>query len=171
MKWLISLLKAIFKRPKKELPVKVEAPKVRPLKPLAFKKKSKRLHAEFHALHSKNPELHELMLDLQQFMSNAFGKNIVITMIFRTPGEQAYLYRNSRRYKRKPFKSPHQFWQAIDIRSKILGIKLKYSKEETSRIINYLNNKYNAMNYYPWTAKIHEIGTNGLHFHIQFVKR
>ena len=89
-------------------------------------------------------------------------------MIYRSDQEQNDIYkgtiRNGRSYDQNPWKSPHQFWQAADIRSTI------FTDNETKDIENYLNSKYNNTNYYRWTAKCHKIGEGAYHFHIQYYK-
>lgn len=132
---------------------------------LLAKNESHRIKKELKALRNENKPLLKLMLDLYHYVEDTFDKDVVITMIYRTSAEQDYLYRNSARYKKRKFKSPHQFYHAIDIRSSI------YTKEERIAITSYLNSKYDSNNYYNWTAKVHEVGDNGLHFHIQFCKQ
>jgi hypothetical protein len=71
-------------------------------------------------------------------------------MIYRTQKEQDEIYagtfRGTRSYDKNPWKSPHQVWTALDIRSKI------YTEEEIYKIKKYLNDKYNSSNYYKTTA-------------------
>lgn len=131
---------------------------------LLAKNDSPRIKRELGDLRTKNKPLLKLILDLYHYVEDNFGKDVVITMIYRTDEEQDYLYRHSERYAKRPFKSPHQFYHAIDIRSWL------YTKEEIKQMVDYLNSKYNQDNYYKWTTKVHEVGDNGMHFHIQFVK-
>ena len=131
---------------------------------MKFKNESQRLKSEWSDLYQNNPELFELMMELDIYAMTSFGKEILITMIFRTDEEQAYLYRNSERFKEKPFKSPHQFWHAVDIRSR------SFTTQEQKRMVRWINRKFNKPNYYKWTSKVHNVGA-GDHFHIQFVKK
>lgn len=127
-----------------------------------YKNDSKRLEEEFKSLLTKNQPLYHLILDLELFCLKEFKKSIVITMIGRTDDEQDELYKSDPKYKLKKFKSPHQFWQAVDIRS------LTFTADEIKKIEQYLNKKY-IKNKLPWTAKNHKVGDNGWHFHIQLV--
>jgi len=132
---------------------------------LHAKNNSKRLKDELRELRHHNKPLLKLVLDLYKWVDKELSKDVILTMIFRTPKEQDYLYRNSGRYKNKPFKSPHQFWHGLDIRSRV------YTDDERSRITTYLNNKYDSSNYYKWTAKVHKVGNGAFHFHIQYYKK
>lgn len=124
-----------------------------------------RLLDELRQLPEKNHELHGMLMDLCAYVHANFKKDVIITMIYRTQKEQDYLYRDSAKYKQRKFKSPHQFWHALDLRSWI------YTKKERQEMVNFLNERGKAQNnYYAWTAKVHEVSSNGLHFHVQFVK-
>lgn len=131
--------------------------------PIAYKNNQKRLGREHNALRKHNRGLYDLLIQLDEYVHAQFDKNVIITMIYRTQGEQDYLYRNSARYKKKKFKSPHQFWHAVDIRSRT------FTHREIDMIVRWLNREYNKINYYKWTAKCHDVGS-GMHFHIQFSK-
>lgn len=134
-----------------------------PIQPVRYKNDNARLKKEYSQLKSKNKKLQSVIEDLNKFSQKEFKKVLTITMIYRTQEEQDYLYRNSAKYKKRKFKSPHQFWHAIDIRSKT------FTNDQIQKMVDYLNNKYDAKNYYRWTAKCHTIG-HGMHFHIQFIK-
>jgi hypothetical protein len=127
--------------------------------------KTNRIAKEFKELYNKNNDLHELAVDLSHFIKSTFNKELVITMIYRTDQEQDDIYKNDPKYKVKKFKSPHQFWQAIDVRSSI------FDKLEISKIEDYLNKKHNSTNYYSWTARCHTVPGQAYHFHLQFVKK
>lgn len=126
---------------------------------LYAKNDSQRLKDELVELYSKNVELHKLIIDLYKWISKTYGKDTIITMIYRTQEEQEQIYGKGTKKK-----SPHQFWQAIDIRSRT------FTEEEIKGIEDYLNNKYNESNYYKWTAKNHKVGEGAYHFHIQYYK-
>lgn len=126
---------------------------------LHAKNDSTRIKKELVSLREKNRPLFDLIIDLYKWVDREFNKDTVMTMIYRTQEEQEGIYGLNTKKK-----SPHQFWHAIDIRSRI------YTKEEQDRMVEYMNNKYNKNNYYKWTAKVHEVGEHGMHFHIQYYK-
>lgn len=141
---------------------------------LHAKNDSQRLKDELIELRTKNKPLLDLIVDLYHYVEDNLHKDVVITMIYRTPQEQDSIYsgtyRGSRAYDTNPWKSPHQVWTAIDIRTSI------YSSTEINQIRDYINNKYNSSNYYKTTAMYHEVikadGTSlAHHFHIQFSKQ
>ncbi len=132
---------------------------------IKFKHASERLEDEFFFnLPHENKHLLDLLEELNKYTNRNFKKPILLTMIFRTRAEQDYLYRNSAKYAKKKFLSPHQLWHGADIRSH------SFTKSEIDQIEAWINKKYNSKNYYKWTAKYHTVGS-GLHFHIQFVKK
>lgn len=152
---LRSILNLIFK-PKEPVVNPLIAPKV--------KNDSSRLKNEYTQLIEKNTGLYDLINDISIYVKKTMNKDIVITMIFRTDQEQDEIYKDDPKYKIKKFKSPHQFYHAIDLRSR------DFSQSEIKQIEDYLNNKYNPTNYYKWTAKNHNVGL-GDHFHLQWVKK
>lgn len=133
------------------------------LKP-AFKSDSERLKSEYDQLKTKNNHLYNLLHDICIFCSTNFNKTVVITMIYRTEAEQDSIYKDDPKYKVRKFKSPHQFWQAIDLRSRT------FTPDEINKLVNYINTIYNKTNHYAWTAKNHNVGL-GDHFHIQYNKK
>lgn len=131
---------------------------------LRAKNDNPRLIKEFIKLRTENRHLAALLIDLYHYVDQIFEKDTIMTMIYRTQDEQDRIYAHSARYRQNPWKSPHQFWQAVDIRSFI------FTTEEILHLVDYLNNKYNSSNYYKWTAKYHQVGNGGYHFHIQYYK-
>ena len=131
---------------------------------LKAKNDSDRIKSEFSSLRKENKPLARLIIDLYRYVDKQHKKDVVMTMIFRKQSEQDSIYRDNPKYKKKPWKSPHQFWQAVDIRSKI------FNDDEIKDIENYLNSKYNSSNYYKWTAKCHKVSGGAYHFHIQYYK-
>lgn len=123
--------------------------------------KTDRCKKEYASLMSKNRPLRDLIDDVSRYSVDNFDKPVLITMISRTQEEQDYLYRNSEKYKKKKFKSPHQFWHAVDLRSRT------FSDKEITQLVDYINETYNDKNYYKFTAMCHSVG-NGMHFHIQY---
>lgn len=137
--------------------------------PIAFK--TDRIRKEFDKLTTKNWELRQLLVDLNEYTELTFKKNITITMIDRTQEEQDAIYRGTvrrgRSYDKIPWKSWHQFWIATDIRTR------NFTIFEIKNIVNYLNRVYTGVNKRPKTATFHEVtkadGTKmGKHFHIEF---
>lgn len=131
---------------------------------IKYKNDSKRLREEHLALGLHNDELGDIIEVVNAYTNRKYKKPLILTMIFRTQSEQDYLYRNSARYKKKKFISPHQLWHGVDIRSH------NFTSTEIKEIEAYINTKYNTKNYYRWTAKFHNNG-NGNHFHVQFIKK
>lgn len=153
---IMSILKFLLKfiLPKAEASVK----------PIFISFKTKRIEKEWNDLKFKNKDLYDLVEDLSVWVNKEMGKQLVLTMIYRTQEEQDYLYRNDKRYQQKKFKSPHQFGHAVDLRSRT------FTKLEIIKIENYLNDKYDRNNYYKWTALCHDVGA-GDHFHLQFFRK
>jgi hypothetical protein len=129
--------------------------------PVEFK--TERVAGEFETLKDKNDKLRQAVVECNRWCNQKFGKNLTLTMIYRTQAEQDYLYRNNARYQRSKFKSPHQFWQAVDLRSR------NFSEKEITEIENWFNSRYDGSNYYDWTARCHDVGA-GRHFHVQYLK-
>lgn len=168
---MIEVFKAIFSLlfGQKSDKIKVSGIVMEEEKPMPkFKDESERLKLEFKDLAQANLPLYDLIIDLVDYVLKEFKKDVVITMINRTQTEQDAIYagkkQGNREYDKNPWKSPHQYNHAIDLRSSI------YSKEEIKQIEDYLNAKYNPINYYKWTAKDHDVGL-GTHFHIQLVRK
>jgi len=69
--------------------------------------------------HWRSPQLDNrlrfIILALAGFTFEEFGKPIKITSIFRTQETQDAIYGGNEKYKKSPWKSLHQFWQAADI--------------------------------------------------------
>jgi len=140
---------------------------------LYAKNDSQRIKDELVDLREYNRPLYDLTIDLYKWIDKEFSKDTIITMIYRTSSEQDAIYKGtfkgSRSYDEKPWKSPHQTWTAIDLRTYI------YTEEEIEKVAKYLNKKYNSSNYYKTTVMYHEV-TNaqgqklGKHFHVQYYK-
>ena len=130
---------------------------------IEFKNDSERLQEEWGELGSRNVALKNLVFDVASYVWSKYEKNIIITMIYRTDEEQDAIYADDERYQKKKFKSPHQFMQAVDLRSKV------FTNEEIDDIVNHINEKFDDSNWYNWTAKCHDVGL-GDHFHIQYLE-
>ena len=135
-----------------------------PLVQPSFKDDSQRLKEEYAQLKNKNIHLYNLLHDICAYCNANFNKTVVVTMIYRTEAEQDNIYKDDPKYKVRKFKSPHQFWHAIDLRSKT------FTPEEIKKIEDYLNNTYNSTNHYKFTARNHTVGL-GFHFHTQYTKK
>lgn len=149
---------------------KQDSPEKEDIALISMKKGSDRLNDEFTKYivdEGNNQALKDLIIDVSKYTMDNFGKGIVITMIYRTKEEQDDIYagteRRGRKYDEKPWKSPHQFYHAVDLRSR------SFTPQEINQLVDYINAKYNQDNYYKFTAKCHNVG-RGDHFHIQFVK-
>jgi hypothetical protein len=175
---LLKLLMSLFKkdkpvrkiRKKEDRKTSIPREEIRKVaEPKVYEPKAKndahRIKMELLTLRRVNRPLYDMMHDLAQWIGEKFDQETIMTMIYRTQEEQDHLYRNSERYKKRKFKSPHQFYHAVDIRSRI------FDDEQIKQIEDYLNNKYNESNYYKWTAKNHKITGGAYHFHIQYIKK
>lgn len=120
-----------------------------------------RLKSELETLKIKNKQLYDLLFNLADWIKDQFKKDLTITGIFRTDEEQAAIYKNDKKYQKRPFQSPHQFWDAFDLRDST------FTKDEIPKIIKYLNDTYNPKNRYAVTSMDHSVGL-GWHFHVQF---
>lgn len=179
MKALIQLILSFFNKEKRvdkrhvekyveenQMSAEEKSKATTPVKPVEFKTESKvRLSKEWPQLKKENQELYDLIEEANEYTNKEFKKNLIITMIYRTDAEQDYLYRDSEKYAKKKFKSPHQFWHAVDLRSRT------FTESEIKKLVAWFNKKANKNNYYRWTAKCHTVGKNGRHFHAQFVKK
>lgn len=131
---------------------------------MSLKFKTNRIIHEYAALANENRPLLELIIDLSFHVEEEYKKNLTITHLYRTEEEQDYFYRSNSKYQKKPWKSPHQVYAALDLRSRT------FTKEEREHITEYLNKKYNPTNYFRFTAKVHDIG-HGEHWHVQYKKK
>ena len=124
--------------------------------------KTSRIEREFNDLKTKNNPLRLLIVVLAKNCRENYGKYLTITGIYRTPAEQKAIYGNTARWKKRPFKSPHEFYDACDLRSS------NFTPKEIKEMVDFLNEYWNENNYFKWTALYHEVGDNGWHFHIQY---
>lgn len=127
---------------------------------IKLKNDDARLTDELKTLVTKNKSLYNLLFNTADWVKENFKKDLVVTGIFRTDAEQAEIYKNDAKFKKKSFRSPHQLWDAFDLRDST------FTKDEIKKIIDYLNTTYNPTNIYKWTAMDHSVGL-GFHFHVQ----
>ena len=120
--------------------VQVETPKIPetvtttsniPYSDIEYKNNSNRLKEEFVELGQRNSDLFNLICYLNTFCQFHYNKHIIITMVYRTQEEQDNIYQTDPKYLAKKFKSPHQFYHAVDLRSSI------FTKEEIDKITKY----------------------------------
>lgn len=121
--------------------------------------KTNRIEQEYEQLKSKNKELFRIVEFADRQLEFVSSKNVVITEIYRTQAEQDRYYRG-----KKKFRSRHQDWLAVDIRSRHLNLF------QISTIIDTINNVYGDGNFYTTTAFYHDMGL-GKHIHIQFKEK
>jgi hypothetical protein len=122
--------------------------------------KTPRLEAEFNQLPIQNPRLGRLLKLGSEFMDIEFGKNIVVTEIFRTPEENAALYKAA---GKEPDWRPHTMWMAADLRSSV------FSQREIERLAAFFN-QFTVFSGQRKCATYHAIKGNVEHFHIQVNK-
>lgn len=102
-----------------------------------------------------------VIMALAGYTRFALNKSIIITEIFRTQTMQDYYYKNNLKYKKKNWKSTHQFWRAADF-------SLKYfTNDEVKMVDEFLDKNF------VYTSKrgietslVHNAGY-GYHLHLQ----
>lgn len=125
-----------------------------------IKFKTDRIKGEFDQLTYQHHELDTLVINLSLWVSNMYHKDIIITHLFRTQEEQHLLYKD---IPNPPAFSPHQFWNAIDLRS------FDFDQDELDAICTYLNSHYSNLNG-KIVAFVHAIPGGAMHFHIQLLR-
>ena len=92
-----------------------------------------------------------------------------VTDVFRTDEEQDKIYLNHNdpkvieKYKKKPWKSVHQYFRGVDIRTYDMPGKMAYQLEQLLKQVPYDINRPRMR-----TAIFHNVGT-GAHMHLQVV--
>lgn len=120
--------------------------------------KTTRQETDFGTLPTKNPKLYSITNALSIFVSVNFGKDVVITDVFRTKAEFDSLY-SATPVASRPLDSPHLHWGAVDLRSSI------YTDAEISSLVTFLNLFKNPSG--KPTCLYHKIAGGASHFHIQ----
>lgn len=118
--------------------------------------KTDRIKSEFKELKYVNEYLYNIIMVTDLATDYLYKKGLVITEVYRSQKEQSMYYKDKRQ-----FRSPHQDWFAVDIRSR------NFTKKETKRIVKILNDNFNKKNTYKTTALYHDVGL-GKHIHVQF---
>lgn len=126
--------------------------------------KSTKYLTEFNELERKNGPLAQVIHDLAEFVQYEFQKDVIVTHVFRPKATQEQIYG-----KGTTRTSPHSVWKAVDIRDRI------YTGPEKQKIIEFLKTHYDAHNRMTHiqaakskTVWLHQVGANGMHFHIQY---
>lgn len=125
-----------------------------------MKFKTPRLEKEFNTLIVNNFRLYRIVTAADLFSHAEFGKEVVLTEIFRNPEETALLYKD---YPKPPDWRPHENWMGVDLRSSI------YTSREIERLLGFLNT-FISFGGQRKTAVYHSISGNVAHFHVQTQK-
>jgi len=118
--------------------------------------KTNRIKKEFSQLRIKNNYLYKIIHHTASDFNVFFNKNLVITEVYRTEREQKRYYKGKR-----VFKSSHQDWSAVDIRTRDLR------EVEINFIIKKIREVYFVKNGFKTTVLYHDVGL-GKHIHVQF---
>jgi uncharacterized protein YcbK (DUF882 family) len=123
--------------------------------------KTDRIRDEWAQLAFKNMPLFDIVTRLHDYVADTYGREIVLTSIYRTPEENESLYKDTPLGKR-PQAQPHTRWAAVDIRSSI------FSLDEITGILAWLNASFKNPSGKA-TAIYHAIQGNVGHLHIQHI--
>lgn len=125
------------------------------------------LQSEFCQLKVKNAPLAAIIEDLADFVAQDLQKDVVITHIFRKKETQKEIYGAQTKKV-----SPHEVWQAVDIRdwiytpgekAAIIKVLKEYDRSNWMRHIIAANSKT------VWLHQVQRDGKDfGMHFHIQY---
>ena len=118
--------------------------------------KTPRIEQEYNQLPLQNKKLYRIINLAAEYMDLEFGKPVMLTEVYRTPEENAALYKESV----QPVWRPHTMWMGVDIRSSI------YTDFEIQKLLEYLN-LFTVFKGQRKTASYHKITGNALHFHVQ----
>lgn len=124
-----------------------------------IKFKTDRIEKEFDQLYSKNMDLYQIVVFAMYASQTKYKKDLIITEVYRTQEEQDKYYKGKNK-----FRSPHQDWKAVDIRTFHLETK------EIKDLVKIINSRYNSTSKYIPVAFYHDIGL-GKHIHIQYKRR
>lgn len=124
-----------------------------------IKFKTDRIKNEFDWKKIK-PKLIRLIELISLYVELKYKKNILITGLIRTQAEQDSIYKNNPKYKKKPWRSVHEFGRGGDLRS------WTFTKEQIADIKKFAN-------MIPYrkgknTCVVHNVG-RGIHFHFQVI--
>ena len=108
---------------------------------------------------SKNSKLKAILENASLFVEQEFNKNLVITCLYRSPEENAALYKGAI----EPKWRPHTLWCGADLRSSI------YTQDEIKKLLSFLNH-FTVFSGQRKCASYHAIAGNVHHFHVQCEK-
>lgn len=120
--------------------------------------KTTRIEHEFAQLAEKNPRLRGIIQLAAGFAELEFKKDVVLTSIYRSPEENADLYKATP--GGPPAWTPHTQWQGVDLRSSI------YTDAEIQRLLAFFN-LFTVFGGKRRCASYHAIAGNVAHFHAQ----
>ncbi len=104
------------------------------------------------------PRLKKLIDLISLYVELKYKKNIMITGLIRTQAGQDSIYKDNPRYKKKPWKSVHQFGRGCDLRSWTFTMNQINDIKKFANMVPYREGKK--------TCVVHNVG-RGLHFHFQ----
>lgn len=105
--------------------------------------------------------LKSLVYLAKHYMLSKYNYEITITDVLRTQEEQDSIYGDNTNYIEKPWKSVHQYFRGVDIRSKDMTGPMINDLRDLLNTIPYDENRPNKK-----TCIVKDVG-RGLHFHIQ----
>ena len=123
------------------------------------------LRAEFEGERTINeykirPKLRVMVFALAGYVIYHFNKSLVVTEILRDQKIQDQYYRDNPEYRKKPWKSVHQFGRGVDIRAG------NFTDDEINKVLAFLNSAFDYGDGEHKAALCHDIGF-GKHFHLQ----
>ena len=113
---------------------------------------------EWKLLEKKHPKLLNLIIKTAQFTKKNFDKPLVLTELHRTQAEQDKLYGG-----KATKKSWHQFWSAVDFRSRI------FTNSEILSIIEFIKKEFKGEGK-KLRVLYHRISGQVYHFHVTLKK-
>jgi len=125
-----------------------------------MKFKTDRIQKEFES--NQLPwKLVRIIQMIENFCLAKYNYEITITDILRTQEEQDAIYEYSDKYREKPWKSVHQVWRGVDLRT----------RDMPSEAINEISDMVNKIQYDPNRPEkksciYHNVGA-GIHLHLQ----
>ena len=165
----ISLVELIKKLEKSGNSFKAKDGKIGKTKVVAVEKKNKEAKGivlfktnaekkEWKKLEKKHPKMLNLIIKTAQFTKKNFNKPLVLTELHRTQADQDRLYGGKAKKK-----SWHQFWMAVDFRSRI------FTNAEILQIINFIKTEFKSEGK-KLRVLYHRISGSVYHFHVTLRK-
>jgi hypothetical protein len=119
--------------------------------------KTGRQRSEFERLRELNPRLRQVLTIAAEYVSLEFGKDLMVTELYRTPEETKALYAS---YPAPPEWRPHENWLGADLRSWTL------TDREIQKLVTFLN-CFTAFKGQRQTCVYHAIKGGAAHLHAQ----